>query len=107
MEILSVTTERRDDVLVVRPEGEVDMSSAAQLRSVALAALNEALSGVELDLGALTFLDSSGLGALLDIWAEAGRRSVPIAITAIQEGPERVIAAAGLAEVLLSAAPSE
>lgn len=107
VEILSVTTERREDATVIRPAGEVDMSSAEQLRTIALAAISDQPARLELDLGGLQFLDSSGLGALLDIWAASSRANLPVTITEIQDGPRRVIEAAGLAQVLLTHTPSE
>ena len=62
---LSVTTSRQDDVTIVSVAGEVDVYTAAQLRS----ALDEEVAAehvqLVVDLDEVTFLDSTGLGVLV------------------------------------------
>ena len=53
--------ENRDGMVVVRPEGEIELATRTQLRDTL-----EAFHGdVELDMSAVSFLDSSGIGALM------------------------------------------
>ncbi|KRE60862.1 anti-sigma factor antagonist [Nostocoides sp. Soil756] len=62
---LSVTTSHHDDVSVVTVEGEVDVHTAAQLRQ----SLDQEITGghvrLVVDLDAVSFLDSTGLGVLV------------------------------------------
>jgi len=48
-------------------DGELDVSTAAQFRTKVSALLGTGCRHLEIDLAATTFLDSSGLGAL--VWA--------------------------------------
>jgi anti-anti-sigma factor len=60
------TRERLDDVVVVTPFGEVDRDTAPQLRRELAEAVSQAGAGrVEVELRHVTFMDSSGVGALL------------------------------------------
>jgi anti-sigma B factor antagonist len=63
---LAVSTRREDDVLVVRAVGEIDISTRLRLST----ALNDIVTRdhepVVVDLGAISFMDSSGLGILLN-----------------------------------------
>jgi anti-anti-sigma factor len=54
------------DPVVVTVGGEVDLGNSASLAAAIGEALEQdAVSSVEVDLGAVTFLDSSGIAALL------------------------------------------
>jgi anti-sigma B factor antagonist len=60
------TSERVDDVVVVTPSGEIDRDTAPAFRTALEAAVTQAGRGpVEVELGRVTFMDSSGVGALL------------------------------------------
>lgn len=65
-ELFELSVEHRDPYRVLRLEGELDVSTTARLR----AALNQQLVDegqvhLVVDLTGLTFMDSSGLGALV------------------------------------------
>lgn len=64
--------------------GEVDLATVGELEQVVTEALAGQAGPVAVDLRAVTFIDSTGLQALvrLDDLARAGRRSL-----AIEEGP--------------------
>jgi anti-anti-sigma factor len=60
------TIEQRPDTVLVHPSGEVDRDTAPDLRRCLTEAIH--LAGartVEVDLALVTFMDSSGIGALL------------------------------------------
>lgn len=63
-EMLQVTSEDRNGVPVVVANGEVDVSSAPQLRAE-LMAIPEDTPRAIVDLTEVTFLDSTGLGVLI------------------------------------------
>jgi anti-sigma B factor antagonist len=67
---LECTVERHADAVVVTPAGEIDRDTAGHLRRRLAEAVGLAGTGiVDVDLRHVTFMDSSGIGALL-----AGRR---------------------------------
>ena len=59
------TREQQDDAVLLTPFGDVDRDTAPQLREALGAAVSEADHRVEVDLQHVTFMDSSGIGALL------------------------------------------
>lgn len=61
--MLDITVDRIDDLTVCRPAGELDAYTVAQFRE-ALAELGTG-ERVLIDLSAVPFLDSAGLGALI------------------------------------------
>ena len=70
----AVAVDRLDDCVVVRVEGELDMASAPELED----ALSRATSAphVVIDLGACTFLDSTGMRVITETIRKAPRASV-------------------------------
>jgi anti-sigma B factor antagonist len=65
--LLRIETARRRDHLLVRPDGEVDASTCGHLGEVLRTAAREEDGGdVVLDLSDVRFMDSSGLGVLLN-----------------------------------------
>lgn len=59
-----VVTEQRDDLTLVRLAGEVDLSWSGQVREAILEALEQRSVGV--DLAAVSYIDSSGIAALVE-----------------------------------------
>ncbi|QKE83625.1 STAS domain-containing protein [Arthrobacter sp. NEB 688] len=62
---LSLTTSHQDDVSVVTVEGEVDVYTASQLRQTLDQEIADGHTRLVVDLDAVTFLDSTGLGVLV------------------------------------------
>lgn len=62
---LSVTTSHHDDVSIVTVEGEVDVHTAAQLRQSLDQEITDGHVRLVVDLDAVSFLDSTGLGVLV------------------------------------------
>jgi anti-anti-sigma factor len=71
-EFLSVDVRTEGDILHVAPVGEIDLSNATFLRE-ALIPNGSETKAIELNLGGITFIDSTGLRTLLE--AEAAARS--------------------------------
>jgi anti-anti-sigma factor len=87
---------RDDGVRVVSVTGELDLLVADELVTVVRAAFSHQ-SGVELDLGELSFVDSSGLGALVRIRKEAEGHGIPLALTNVPPSTKRLLEVTGLA----------
>jgi anti-anti-sigma factor len=92
----SVDIAVRKGVATVAFEGEIDLS----VREAAAAALCDAVrSGahrVVVDLGSVTYMDSTGLHCLLVARREAGERSVVFVVGAMSATVRRVLDIAGL-----------
>lgn len=58
--------EIENEVSVIRPRGRLNMVSAGELRDVVSATVEGGHSRVVVDLAAVDFMDSSGLGALIN-----------------------------------------
>jgi anti-anti-sigma factor len=94
---LAVHPERQDGRCLMHVSGELDLATVDILRSAAEEQMTGGgLGELEMDLAELTFLDSSGLGALLQIRSDAMARGATFRISAVAPGVARVIEIAGL-----------
>lgn len=80
-----VAVDRRDDCVVVRVEGELDMASASVFEE-AISRVTSA-SHVVIDLGSCTFLDSTGLRII----TETMRLTPRVSVVATDPGVLRVL----------------
>ena len=96
---LTITTAREGTTAIVTASGEIDLSNAGDLRT----AVTDAAQGCDrlrLDLTGVEFIDSTGLGGLLELRSTLRSRSVTLEIVA-GEGPVRqAVEITGLAELL-------
>jgi len=93
--------ETRDDVVTIKPAGELDIATAPALAAVLAEAERSAARSIVLDLGLVTFLDSAGIRMLLtaaaDSRANAGKLCVRSRYT---EQVRRVLEVTGVTDLL-------
>ena len=68
--------------LVIAPEGELDIASVGAFRAALADAAGQAEHGVVVDLTDVSFIDSSGLGALVDLHNRLRRAKRQLAVVA-------------------------
>ena len=88
------------ETCVVFGYGELDVASAGLLMDVLDTAVERGAKDLVADLSGVTFLDSSGLGALARCAESLGRRGGRLAVVASGRAVLRAIAVAGLAPAL-------
>lgn len=94
---LKVRPERSDDRVVLAVSGELDLGTVAILHEAAAEPLADTgLTELVVDLAGLAFLDSTGLGALLQVRSEALERGLGFRVQNVSGGPARIISIAGL-----------
>jgi anti-sigma B factor antagonist len=84
---------------VLRLTGELDLDSVGELRQHARAELASGRCRVlTIDMSGLTFIDSTGLGLLVELRNLAGTSDAAVELANVPSRPARIIAIAGLAE---------
>jgi anti-sigma B factor antagonist len=97
---LTFTTDQVDTVTVLDVAGEVDLDTVAALRAQADRALRDRPPELVLDLTGVDFLDSSGLGALLDLQRRLADEGGFLRLVIGTRHVRRVIDVTGMAAVL-------
>jgi anti-sigma B factor antagonist len=97
------SVERTGDVVVVTPTDDIDLDNADTLRQVMQEAVaTEGVRRIEVHLGKVTFLDSTGLGVFVAAHRAAEERGATLAL--VDPGPvvRMVLEVTDLFELLVS-----
>jgi anti-sigma B factor antagonist len=81
-------TEREDGAIQLGVEGELDLSTAPQLREELLDAIGD--RGVWVDLAKCSFMDSTGLRVIIEGARRAAERNVQLGIIGLREQPKQL-----------------
>ena len=96
---ITIRATRDGSTAIVAASGEIDLSSVRELRTAVTAAA-ENCDRLRLDLTEVEFIDSTGLGGLLELRSTLRARNVTLEIVA-GDGPVRqAVEITGLSELL-------
>jgi anti-sigma B factor antagonist len=88
---------REEDALVVRLDGEIDISNAADLRAALDAAVPKTALGLILDLSRASYVDSAGVHLLFGLGANLTRRRQQLRLVVPEDAPvSRVLKLTGV-----------
>jgi anti-sigma B factor antagonist len=100
---MTFTTEKiSPDIAIVRGAGKLNMVSAPELRAVVVGAISEGAHRIVVDLSAIDFMDSSGLGALVGCLKSARQAGGDLRIAAPSTQVSMVLRLSNLDRVLAS-----
>lgn len=92
--------ESRDQEIVVRLRGRLTFNDHAKLRTLIREMLDKSASRQVLDLSALEFVDSAGIGMLLIAREELGKMNKVLVLRAAQGQVKRVLTVAQLSKIV-------
>jgi anti-anti-sigma factor len=98
---LSVAVQCDGGLVRVVAAGEIDMSTAGQMRDSLDAAWNGHPSAVVVDLAAVTFMDSSGIAVLVHAHQRAAEEGGSLTATNPQPMVRRVLEITGVLQALI------
>jgi anti-sigma B factor antagonist len=107
--MISFSTDQREDgAVVLSVIGEVDLHTAPELRAAVRSAFADPrTTQLRVDLAGVSFLDSTGVSALVTGHGEAGKRGIPLVVTNPQPQVLKVLRIVGLDDVLGVTAETE
>jgi anti-sigma B factor antagonist len=87
MTSMRVEVTHQGDVAVARAEGEIDLSNAGQLTDDIPPNVSDSCTAVVVDLSAVSYIDSAGIGALFALARWVGLRGQAMAIVLPEASP--------------------
>ncbi|MFB6619381.1 STAS domain-containing protein [Streptomyces sp. NPDC056367] len=98
--VVSVVFEPGPQRVLARVSGEIDMDDADGLRGDLVSALESSPDGMDVDLSAVTFCDTTGLHILLDLHRLALEAGKSLVLTALSRPVARLLRVSGVQQVL-------
>ena len=87
---MEITEARIRDIYLLELSGRLDATCSGQLKDTVSAMINEQKKKILIDLSAVHFIDSSGLGMLVACLRSATKASGTLKITSLQKGPKKL-----------------
>lgn len=89
--------ERRSDGATLAVRGELDIATAPRLRATVGDLMGQGVRHLEIDLDGVTFIDSTGMGALLWVSNRLGAAGGDLSAVHVHGAPARTLELAGIA----------
>jgi anti-sigma B factor antagonist len=105
----SIEREPEDGTARLKLSGEMDLRAAGDLRDALLHALGEGDGSVSLDMGGLTFLDSTIISVLIMARKRASTAGGEVRLCAVPRRVERILTITGIESLftIVGASPTE
>jgi anti-sigma B factor antagonist len=84
-EHVEVNVETADDVLIVRPMGEIDLGRSPSLRQQLGQAMSRDYNRLIIDLSEVPYMDSSGVATLVEAMQQSRRAGSKLVLCGLQE----------------------
>ncbi len=99
---MDISTEVLQDTLIVRLQGELDLHTASMFRDEVdnILSRRRRITKVMLSLNGVTFIDSSGLGALLGRYKKIMQRGGRIVIAEMSPGVKKLLELSGVNKII-------
>ena len=96
----ATSLDRDADVVTVALHGEVDVANVGQVRRSLVEAVESRPRAIVVDLSALSFIDSTGLGALIFGFQRARDEGIGFQLARPSQGVRQILVLSGLREVV-------
>ncbi len=99
---MSIQTEIRDQILVIRPEGSLDKAVSGELEELLTNGLDEGFRLIVFDLSQLEQISSDGLRVILHLVNEVRSVGGDVAVTGMVEHVEKALDVSGFFKLIES-----
>lgn len=96
---LNITTERDGDVCLISVQGEIDVYTSSTLKDAIISAIEQGCINLIVDIDAVGFIDSSGLGVLVSGLRRVKENSGSMRIVCTKENVLKIFRITGLDRV--------
>lgn len=81
---LNIEAQRDSDTVVLRLAGEIDLRTSPELRETLLDLIEQRPARIILDLAGVDYIDSSGVGTIVELKRKAMRNSSKVVLVTLQ-----------------------
>ena len=93
---MKVAIEQCGGVAVIKPEGPITWANAEEFKSETIESMDKNLGRIIVDASSISYVDSKGLGVLVELSQELGQRGKTLKLCQVNETVRQVIELTGL-----------
>jgi anti-sigma B factor antagonist len=93
-------TAQRGDTVVVRVKGEFDLTCKHEFEFAVRGVMDQGFRSLVLDLSQLSFIDSTGLSYVLELWSQCRRKGSDYCVVKAPDEVHQVFESTGLSREL-------
>lgn len=82
---------KQDDVFIIDVQGELDLYNTSQLRELFSKMIEKGVKKVVINLAGVNYIDSSGIGTLINIHSLSQQKSISFCIANVEGTVKKVI----------------
>jgi len=106
MRLVAVSVGGAPPSALIRVEGEIDLSTAPEVRSAIAHAVDDGCRDIRVDLSGVSFMDCAGVNALLWCRKHAGSAEGRLSLARVSPSAARILHLTGLDVELIASAES-
>lgn len=96
---MEIKIENINNIIIVIPQGEIDMHNSPQLRKTLQEATKDNPANLLIDLEAVTYMDSSGLATLVEIFQSVQKNGKKLALSSPMDTVKNIFSITRLDEI--------
>ncbi|MEW6724346.1 MAG: anti-sigma F factor antagonist [Bacillota bacterium] len=97
---MRIDKQTNGETLIVRLDGELDEHTAQKMREAVQESLGDEITRLVLNLHGVTFIDSSGLGAILGRFREISQRNGRMCLVSVNPQVRHILELAGVLKIM-------
>ena len=78
--VMKVVIDRQQDMVIIRPEGDIDLATSPTLRTQLREIVDEATDQIIVDLKAVPYMDSSGVATLVELLQSCRQKGLDLTL---------------------------
>lgn len=96
---MEIQIEHENSTLIVKPKGEIDLHNSPQFRKTLQDVSNENFSALLVDLESVSYMDSSGLATLVEVFQNTTKTGKKLGLFSLQDSVKNILSITRLDEI--------
>lgn len=96
---MDINIEHKDNTVIIKPFGEIDLHNSPQLRKTLQEVIKQDTANLLIDLEAVSYMDSSGLATLVEVFQHIQKLGKKLALFSLQDTVKNIFSITRLDEI--------
>lgn len=98
---MEIQVEYKNNTVIIKPSGEIDLHNSPQLRKTLHEVIGKNTANILIDLGEVTYMDSSGLATLVEAFQQTSKQGKKLILCSPKDTVKNIFSITRLEEIFL------